>query len=62
MSTYKLPCGCVIQRETSTVERVVKLCDCCSAEFNERHQASAAERAADRSDLWAAALAEGVTA
>lgn len=45
---YRQPCGCVIQRMSENVERVFKLRDCCAKEFNERHEASATERAADR--------------
>ena len=53
MSTYKLPCGCIVQRESEGVERVLKQCDCCAAEFNERHEVSAAERAEARANLAA---------
>lgn len=41
---YRLPCGCQIQRIKENVERIHRLCDCCAKEFNERHDASAAER------------------
>ena len=51
--TYKLPCGCVVMLEREGVERVFKQCDCCAAEFNERHSASAAERAEARANLAA---------
>jgi hypothetical protein len=51
MSTYKLPCGCVVERTSEHVERVFKQCDCCAAEFNERHTASAGERAEARAAL-----------
>lgn len=52
---YRQPCGCVIQRMSENVERVFKLCDCCAKEFNERHEASAAERAESRAKVNAEA-------
>lgn len=53
MSTYKLPCGCIVQRQSENVERVIQQCACCAAEFNERHEASATERAEARANLVA---------
>jgi hypothetical protein len=44
MTTYKLPCGCVVERKSENVERVIRQCKSCAADFNERHEASAAER------------------
>jgi len=51
MTTYKLPCGCIVQRMSENIERVIQQCACCAAEFNERHSASAAERAEARANL-----------
>ena len=62
MSTIKLDCGCIVQRVSENIDRVFKLCDECATFFNERHQASAAERAAAREALWAEALETGCTA
>lgn len=44
---YRLPCGCLFSVERDT-ERLVEMCTCCAKEFNVRHEASAAERAAAR--------------
>ena len=53
MSRHKLPCGCIVKRVSENIERVVNLCDQCQTEFNERHQASVAERAETRAKLVA---------
>ena len=34
MSPVALPCGCIVEIQTDKVERIIKLCDCCMAEFN----------------------------
>jgi hypothetical protein len=49
--TYMLPCGCIVNRESEGIERVLKQCDCCAAEWNERQAASAAERGETREKL-----------
>lgn len=51
-TTHKLPCGCVAQRESENVERVIRQCRSCAAEFNERHEASAEERRVEREKLF----------
>ena len=62
MKTYKLPCGCVIAYVSENVERILKQCDCCAAEFNERHSDDVARHAAARAELWAAERAKAVPA
>lgn len=51
MKTYRLPCGCVIVHESKNTERVLKQCDCCAKDWNDRHEASAAERAEARAQV-----------
>lgn len=41
MSGYKLPCGCVVERNS---ERIITMCQCCEAEFNERHERAVEDR------------------
>lgn len=50
LGVFKLPCGCVIQRLSNQTEEVLKQCDCCATEFNDRH-AAAADSAQVRADL-----------
>lgn len=49
MLTYQMPCGCVAATKQ---ELLVSFCAEHQAEFNERHAASVADRAAARAQLW----------
>jgi hypothetical protein len=49
MSAYKLPCGCLIERDT---ELILQMCSCCNAEICSAPRGSGGEiSASDRQQL-----------
>jgi hypothetical protein len=52
MNIIRLPCGCIVERWSQSVERIHRICDCCAAELlNDRPKASTTERAITRKEL-----------
>jgi hypothetical protein len=55
--SYRLPCGCVVERGTETI---VEQCACCAAEWNERHARAAFEhRGYEKPAHWFEANRDG---